>query len=269
MFLAYGTKFSAAFALPAVMVFALPEWLRGSVRTLRASLVALLALPLLSLCFLMLVDPLPSALQDLLTRLGFQTDYLGAALRTYILSPGASIWATSPLLIFTIPGGIVLWREGRKRLVISISLLFVGYTLGHALLTGAHWFGGLSWPPRFLLPCVPVVMLATAPIAKAMLRARYRRLRYLWLALLCYGIWIQFVGVSLSLSRYGESLPPNSNGFAEWEPSLTQPRYFRWVVLPQRWKDLGFEFLWTRANLPVWGPELRPAFCAGRCRPNA
>ena len=131
-------------------------------------------------------------------------------------------------------------------------MFFAGYTLGHALLTGPHWSGGLSWPPRFLLPALPVLMLATAPFAARMLRGSGLRLRLVWALLLCYGIWIQFVGVSLSLSRYSESLPPESNGFAEWAPTLVEPRYFRWVVLPGRWFDLGFEFLWARADLPMW-----------------
>ncbi|MDE2854364.1 MAG: hypothetical protein OXN88_09360 [Chloroflexota bacterium] len=253
MLLAYQTKYSAVFALPAIAVYALPPWRPGNVRSLRAAVHALLALLLLGLCFLMLVEPLPAALQDLLRGLGFSTDFLGTALRAYILSPGASIWATSPLTLLAIPGCVMLWRDGRKRFALSVLLFCVGYVLGHALLAGAHWFGGLSWPPRFLLPCIPVLMLATAPITQAMLHDRGRRLRLLWVALLCYGLWIQFIGVSLSLSRYGESLPPESNGLSEWAPALTQPRYFRWFVLPGRWEEVGFEFLWTRANLPLWG----------------
>ncbi len=253
MLLAYQTKYSAVFALPAIVIFALPAWRLGHYRILRVALPALLALLLAGLCFLMLVEPLPAALQEFLRGLGFNTDFLGTALRAYTLSPGASIWATSPLTLFAIPGCIMLWRGGRKRFAISVLLFCAGYVQGHALLAGAHWFGGLSWPPRFLLPCIPVLMLATAPIAQAMLRRPGRRLRLLWIALLCYGIWIQFVGVSLSLSRYGESLPPESSGLSEWAPALTQPRYFRWFVLPGRWGEVGLEFLWTRAKLPAWG----------------
>lgn len=253
MLLAYETKSSALFALPAAIVFALPDWNLRRLRTVRAALIALIALPLLVLCFSMLFDPLPAVLQELLTGIGIQTDHLGAAARTYLLSPGAGVWATSPLTLLAIPGCVMLWLRGQGRLAAAISLLCAGYIMGHALFTGRHWFGGLSWPPRFLLPLLPVLMLATAPIVEAMYRGRSKWLRIVWLALLCYGIWIQFVGVSLSLHRYSESLPPAANGFAEWEPSLTQPRYFRWFVLPGRWRDLGFEFLWTRAKLPLWG----------------
>ncbi|MCY3977621.1 MAG: hypothetical protein OXG23_05940 [Chloroflexi bacterium] len=253
MFLAFETKSSAIFALPAAIVFALPKWNRHRRRNADAALVGFVALPLLGLCVLMFVDPLPAVLQNLLTGIGIHIEYASAATRAYILSPGASIWATSPLALLAVPGVIMFWKRGQRRLVATICLLFAGYIMGHALLTGRHWFGGLSWPPRFLLPMLPVLMLATAPVAEEMFRARRKRLRLVWIALLCYGIWIQFVGASLSLNRYSQSLPPEAKGYAEWEPSLTQPRYFRWFVLPGRWRDLGFEFLWTRAKLPLWG----------------
>lgn len=252
LFLAYETKYSAVFSIPAIIVFALPDAPVGRVRIWRAAMLALTAIPLLCLGILMALDPLPAPFSAFLTEIGRPPDYLGAALRAYMLSPGASFWATSPLTLLAIPGGIVLWRRGQCRLVAAISLFAAGYALGHALLTGPHWSGGLSWPPRFLLPLLPLLMAATAPIVEKMLAHGGRRLTAVWALLLCYGIWIQFVGVSLSLNRYGESLPPESKGFAEWEPALTQPRYFRWAVLPGRWRDLGFEFLWARAKMPVW-----------------
>ncbi len=251
--LAIATKFSALFATAAVVIFALPDWHIQRYPALRKALARLMAFAALVICILMLLVPFPPVARDLLLEFGIETEQAAAALRAYILSPGASIWATSPLLLLAVPGGVMLWRQGQKRLVASVWLLFAGYALGHALLTESHWFGGLSWPPRFLLPAVPALMLLTAPFAQALFNARARWLRIVWIALLCYGVWIQFVGVSLSFERFGESLPPEAEGLAEWEPSMLQPRYFRWVVLPERWRDLGYEFLWTRANLPIWG----------------
>ena len=251
--LAVATKYSALFALPAVFIFALPDRHIQRYPILRQALVKLMAFAALVICVLMLLAPFPPVARELLLNFDIETEQLAAALRAYLLSPGASVWATSPLLLLAIPGGVMFWRRGQKRLVASAWLLFAGYALGHALLAEAHWFGGLSWPPRFLLPAVPVLMLLAAPVALEMLKARARWLRIIWVALFCYGLWIQFVGVSLSFERFGESLPPEAEGLAEWEPSQLQPRYFRWVVLPERWRDLGYEFLWTRANLPIWG----------------
>ena len=253
LFLAIETKSTAVFGLPAALAFALPTEKLRRIPTARAALAALVALPLLVLCAIMLLHPLPPFVLELVNGLGIETEHLGVAARTYILSPGASVWATSPLALLAIPGCVVLWRRGSYGLAAATGLLFAGYILGHALLTGSHWFGGLSWPPRFLLPMLPILLLATAPLAQEIIRGRNKWLRFVWLALLGYGIWIQFVGVSLSLNRFSQSLPPDANGYAEWAPALTQPRYFRWFVLPGRWRDLGFEFLWTRAELPLWG----------------
>ncbi|MCY4146470.1 MAG: phospholipid carrier-dependent glycosyltransferase [Chloroflexi bacterium] len=252
LLLASQVKMSAALAAPAVLVFALPEpaeppnWLAKLYK-------ALWAVPLAALTVLMLLDPLPGALLDLLAGLGLNGDHAGLALRSYLFSPGASIWGTSPVALLAVGGCALLIRRGRRRLPTTIFLLLAAYALGHALLVGRHWFGGLSFPPRFLTPVLPALMLGSAPLIQRMLRGRNRRLAGLCSALLIYGVWIQFSAVSLSWEHYSASLPAESAGLAEWLPSLMEPQYFRWFVLPRRWADLGFEFLWTRANLPVWG----------------
>ena len=131
--------------------------------------------------------------------------------------------------------------------------LCAAYALGHALLTGDHWFGGLSFPPRFLTPVIPAAALCAAPIAEKALRKSRSPLALICLILIAYGLWIQFSAASLGFKHYGESLPPQSGELAEWAPGLTQPRYFRWVVLPRRWEDLGLDFLWIRGDAPWWG----------------
>ena len=202
---------------------------------------------------LMLLDPLPPAVLHALERFEYSSEYLGEALRTYLLSPGASLWGTSPIVLLALAGAVILWRRGQYRLLVCACMFCVIYSIGHAISTGPHWFGGLSWPPRFLLPVLPILMLLTAPVAELLFERGRSVLRLIWVALLAYGIWIQFCAVSLSWNHYSDSLPADSSGLSEWTPSLTEPRYFRWVLLPERWSDLGFDFLWTRANLPVWG----------------
>ena len=252
LYLAYLTKYSAALAIPAALVFALPE-LRTSRRINERRLAqSVLGVSLATLAIPMLFDPLPAAAQQLSAAMRIDTTYLGAALRSYLLSPGAGIWGTSPIVLLALAGTAQLWRQGQYRLVTTVCLMIAGYALGHALTTGAHWFGGLSWPPRFLLPAIPVLMLATAPVAKRMLRPGSGRLRLLWAVLLLYGMWIQFNSVALSWEHYGETLPAESQRLSEWQPAMWQPEYFRWVLLPQRWQDLGFDFLWARAQLPLW-----------------
>ena len=253
LFLAYSTKFSAVMAIPAVLIFALPTFKRFDKPAVRRASLLLLAVQALLLFGLMMIDPLPAALQNLFTAFNDTTAFIGYALRVYILSPGGSLWGTSPILFMSAVGCLILLRQGQHRLVWAVWLIFAGYSLGHALTTGGHWFGGHSWPPRFLVPIIPVVMLAAAPVARAIIHQRRKLPALLWVILLVYGIWIQFSSVSLSWHHYGETLPPESSRLSEWEPGLTQPQYFRWVTLPQRWSDLGLDFVWLRSALPSWG----------------
>ena len=253
LFLAYLTKFSAVMALPAILIFAFPAFKQLDKPAVRRVSILLLALQALLLFALMLIDPLPGILQNLFTAFHETTAFIVRALRVYILSPGGSLWGTSPILIMAVGGCIILLRQGQRRLVWTIWLIFACYSLGHALTTGRHWFGGHSWPPRFLTPIIPLVMLAAAPVAQAIIHQRRKLPALLWVILLVYGIWIQFSSVSLSWRHYGETLPPESHQLSEWEPGLTQPQYFRWVILPQRWNDLGLDFVWLRSALPSWG----------------
>ena len=251
LFLAAQVKYSAAFALPAALFFAIAQ--SASSPRFRQASMWLLALLAAGLALAMLLDPLPAFLLDFLARTGLDGAYLASATRAYLLSPGASIWGSSPVALLALAGCIAIVARGQMRLPTTICLLVAGYALGHALLAGAHWFGGLSFPPRFLTPVLPILMLGCAPIVERMLAQRSRALVSVWIALLLYSMWIQFSAVSLSWRHYGESLPAESGGLTEWQPALNQPQYFRWVVAPQRWADLGFDFLWTRADLPVWG----------------
>ncbi len=250
--LAALTKYSALLALPGLLVLALSPREGDSRRQANLAALALGLMAGLALFFILL-EPLPPAFAGLLTRFGLTPRFAGQALRAYLLSPGASIWGTSPIALLALAGSVMLWRGGRYWLVVSIWLVVFGYAFGHALLTGEHWFGGLSMPPRFLLPALPILALAAAPLAQRIFASGQRRLRAIWLALLLYGFWIQFCAVSLDLAVYSDSLPPGAPTNAEWGPALLQPRYFRWVVLPQRWADLGLGFLWTRAGISAWG----------------
>lgn len=253
--LAYQSKFSAIMMFPAIAVFALP-YLPGldNLKIQRLSIV-LLMLQVLGFLIFIVFEPFAGIVQSLAARFNEAPELIGYALRVYVLSPGASLWGTSPILLLAIVGSVILLRRKQHRIVWMIWLAFVGYTAGHALVTGEDWFGGQSWPPRFLVPIIPVLMLATAPVLERILKQKHKLLGALWLILLLYGIWIQFSSVSLMWYQYENTLPPESEGLTEWEPGFTQPQYFRWVVLPQRWNDLGLDFLWSRTGTQSWTVE--------------
>jgi len=253
LYLATETKYSALAALPALAVFALPSHRRLESAAMRRLSCLALALQVLLLLGLMFLQPLSQLIHSFYPDLDPADSYFSYALRIFLLSPGGSVWATAPLVLLSVAGSVALLRQGKHRLVWTVWLLTIGYSLGHALPTGEHWFGGLSWPPRFLVPILPILMLASAPILQIAESPRGKWSRLLVVALISYGIWIQFSAVSLSLAHYTETLPPESGGISEWEPGLTQPRYFRWVILPRRWADLGIDFVWIRAGAFWWG----------------
>ncbi len=253
LYLATATKSSALAALPALAVLALPSHSRLESAVMRRLSLFLLGVLVITLFALMFKEPATLAIHSFYPDQDPSDSYFSYALRIFLLSPGGSVWGTSPLVLLSIAGAIVLLREGKHRLVWTIWLLTIGYSIGHALPTGAHWFGGLSWPPRFLVPILPVLMLAAAPIVQIAERQRSKLLTIVVVAVICYGVWIQFSGVSLSLAHYTETLPPEAEGVSEWEPGLTQPQFFRWVLLPQRWADLGIDFIWIRAGTYWWG----------------
>ncbi len=173
------------------------------------------------------------------------------ALHTYLVSPGGSIWGTSPMLLLGVVGGWRLLRRGQGRYPAALAALLLSFAGGYALLRGEHWFGGLSWPPRFLAPIVPLLALAALPVLDAAL-TRSRGWRLVVIALAAYGFWIQVCGVSLPWGAYTAALPAEANGLGEWGGGLNVLRYLRWVVIPGLWGQAAADFAWARAQAWVW-----------------
>jgi hypothetical protein len=73
---------------------------------------------------------------------------------------GSGILVTSPLLVGSLAGAILLWRRGLRREVIAITAICIAY-----LIYNAGYFlpyGGISPGPRFLAPALPFAVLPLA-----------------------------------------------------------------------------------------------------------
>ncbi|MBK8026519.1 MAG: hypothetical protein IPK19_35310 [Chloroflexi bacterium] len=221
------TRASAVFAVPALLILLIPPGDtpgasprltdRSALRRIGlGALVVAMALGLLVAGLTLAGDRLGlGARYNVAARLlAASTDTLPVALHTYLLSVGGSIWGTSPALLLAIPGAWLLLRHGRLRLVLAALLAVLGFAFGYAIFNGDFWFGGLAWPPRFLIPVIPLALLPALPVFERAARRPVSGWGALVAAVVLYGIWINITAVSLPLPSYSAALPPASRGLA-------------------------------------------------------
>lgn len=179
---------------------------------------------------------------------------INQGIQGYLFAPGGSFWATSPIVLLAFVGmAISVWR-GMMRYVLVSWVLVLSYALIYAYVANDNWFGGLSWPPRFLVPTIPFVMLCALPVVDWLLE-KPKQKWWAWVSvtiLFMYSLWIQFNGVSYWWGEYAPLLPDEAAGFTEWRGGLNIPQYFRWVLLPQLWDTVPFDFIWIRTGIPYY-----------------
>ena len=173
-------------------------------------------------------------------------EFFQEAMASQIISPGGSIWGSSPVILLAIPSVLLLWKRGPKRHCWSAVLLLACYSIGHAT-RGPHWFGGLSWPPRFLLPVVPFFMILSLPALEYLEKKKHRFLNLITATLISYSMIWQ---ISSVIARWEDlPLPGKANGLLEWSGSLFLFRYLRPVLVFSNLDQLEFDFAWLRANV--------------------
>lgn len=90
------------------------------------------------------------------------------AFRGAFFSLHRGLFVTSPMFVFAIPGVVVMWRRGRKRL----ALLLASTTLyfGLFIVSSNMWVAGWGFGPRLLVPAMGWMALLTAFGAQALHR---------------------------------------------------------------------------------------------------
>ncbi len=81
------------------------------------------------------------------------------------LSPFRGLFWYSPVILLALPGWLML-RRAQNWLAWTILILVVAQALAFA--SWWSWTGGVVWAPRFLLPVLPLLALALAPLVEAM-----------------------------------------------------------------------------------------------------
>ncbi len=82
------------------------------------------------------------------------------ALHGYLLSPGRSYLAYSPILLLGLLGLPSYYRQDRAR---ALLLLGMAAALLLPYLRFRSWYGGHVWGPRYLVPLTPLLLLPAAP----------------------------------------------------------------------------------------------------------
>ncbi len=288
-------KWSSVIAVPGLLLIAMPTLVKRDSHVGRLmpyvelALFAALMLLLLLLAYTGLARVLGIDWGNIpFSRIPIFPQYMQRAVQSYLFSIGASVWGTSPILLLALPGFWMLYRQRRTRYIWAALLIVVAYASGYALLRSVHWFGGLSWPPRFLVPTVPFLMLCALPVLQRMLnrqdthadvgahqrvrpthsqqtgeielpRIREHRetlyietsfLRVVFVVLMLYGVWVQWSAVSFRWGVYPSLLPPDTG--ESWGGGINTVPYLRWVVLPRLWGQMPFDFAWVRMDKPLW-----------------
>jgi hypothetical protein len=78
-----------------------------------------------------------------------------------LISPGRGLFLYAPILLLALPG----WGDLRRRDAMT-AWVVLGVVALHVLIYGKWfmWHGGYCWGPRFLLPTLPFLALALAPV---------------------------------------------------------------------------------------------------------
>lgn len=258
LLLAVLTKEAVVFALPGLLMLAIPPrlWERRAFRISVLAGFAAILLGIVALIYTPALDWLAGALPGgYLFSPVFEIlpETTRVALHTYVLSPGGSIWGSSPVLLLAIPGAWLLWRKN-PAYVSAALLVAAGYVLGYALLRGegtmgGNWFGGTIWPQRFLLPALPFLAILTAPVWSA---ARSRAARTVVIVLCLYSLWWQLSSVAFNWAAYDRVSAEFSFGLTYWLPGFNVLEHLRPVALLRAVGTEPLNLAWARAGiLPV------------------
>jgi 4-amino-4-deoxy-L-arabinose transferase-like glycosyltransferase len=81
-----------------------------------------------------------------------------------LLSHGKSLFVFNPFLLLAIPGAVALWRRDRALTVLMLVLVAARVLF---FSRWSHWYGGVTWGPRLLMPAVvPLALLAVYGVSR-------------------------------------------------------------------------------------------------------
>jgi 4-amino-4-deoxy-L-arabinose transferase-like glycosyltransferase len=115
-----------------------------------------------------------------------------------LFSPGKGLFWYSPPVLLSVFAYILFWKQHRWLCLFCLVIIILHFLIYSSWVA---WEGGWCWGPRNLVPIIPILIL---PIGY--LLQKYRWSIYPAVALLLYGITIQFLGISFPFNIYIQSM---------------------------------------------------------------
>jgi len=158
-----------------------------------------------------------------------------------LFSPGKSLFLYSPILVLSVAAFPAFFRRCREE-----ALLVGGVLAAHVLLYAPWfvWHGGHCWGPRFLVPTLPFLALALAPVLVWAARSPWRIALVGALALV--SVAVQALGLAASFDRFFETM--DGLGFPLYDPRL----FFDPAYSPLAWQ---VRFVLAGDWFPAWTRE--------------
>jgi hypothetical protein len=154
-----------------------------------------------------------------------------------LFSPGKGVFLYNPVILLS-PVGLPLLGRRHRAEALLIAFLTLTYLLFYAPYN--FWSGGWNWGPRFLLPLLPFLTLATAPLLEG---SPVRGGRAVFALLAALGLIVQLPAILVDHSRYlmmlAEQYPEDFYGRSIHQPELS-PVVRQWPVV------LDVFRLWSR-----------------------
>jgi|GEM_PF-5327459 len=169
----------------------------------------------------------------------------------YTVSPGRSLWATSPILLLAFYGAWLVRRQWALAVAPFLYLFVVSFVYAVGSL---DWHGARGWLSRYLVVVVPVMGILLLPVIDRLWQAKDYTLKIVFGVLVAWSIVIQLGGVLVPLDIFYDTLGARYPGqapvvfFEEGTWNLTDTQ---WWIATQNLK-LHNEYLgWQFAKPPV------------------
>lgn len=169
---------------------------------------------------------------------GFTTPLLGG-LHGFLLDPGKSIFLFNPLLILGAVGVVALFFRNRP-----VAALFVLLIVPRLLFFSkwSSWGGGWCWGPRFLLPAVPLLVLAAVELLRVFDRRSVA------------GIFVRATALVLAIVSLGINYLSVRVPYEQWLGVLATPSTLARIGMPSLSVGAQATDYYDRFSTgPIWG----------------